>query len=105
MTDLLRFALDVHGSLDRCRAASEIKAHVSIGGTMWLAKTTMGCLTILRSFSTRTASGSLITPFIIPGQRSVFEPDRNVIETLDGEMIEERLNPRAAFASHTAETL
>ena len=35
------------------------------------------------------------------GQHGVFTPDRTAIETDDGHVVEERINPRAAFAGRT----
>jgi hypothetical protein len=45
-----------------------------------------------------------ITPFLAPGQGSVFTPDRLVFETLAGKVVESRDNPEAAFASQVRET-
>jgi hypothetical protein len=43
-------------------------------------------------------------PSLKPGQRSAFEPKRVAIETLDGKLLQERHNPRDAFAGHTMGT-
>jgi hypothetical protein len=44
------------------------------------------------------------TPFAAPDRRSVFVPDRLVLETLDGALIESRDDPEATFAGQTLET-
>ena len=45
-----------------------------------------------------------ITPFLAPGQRSVFVPGRMSLETLDGEVLDSRGDPEAAYAGHVQET-
>jgi hypothetical protein len=45
-----------------------------------------------------------IAPFTAPDRRSVFVPDRLVLETLGGAVIESREDPEAAFAGQTLET-
>jgi len=40
----------------------------------------------------------------IPGQHSVFEPDRAAVETDDRQILQSRSNPRAPFAGHVLET-
>ncbi|AKU93821.1 hypothetical protein AKJ09_00485 [Labilithrix luteola] len=43
-------------------------------------------------------------PFLEPNLRTSFAPHRVAIETLDGKVLEERLNPRDSFQGHTMET-
>jgi hypothetical protein len=43
-------------------------------------------------------------PFKLPNQRTAFTPERVAVETNEGAVVEERTNPRAAFAGHTLQT-
>jgi hypothetical protein len=58
---------------------------------------------ILGTATTRTES-AIIEPFAQPDWRMTFTPDRVAIETTGGVIVNERLEPRAAFAGHTVNT-
>jgi hypothetical protein len=45
-----------------------------------------------------------LAPFRLPNQRTDFTPERVAVETTEGAVVEERTNPRAAFAGHTVQT-
>src|SRR5471032_44673 len=104
MNDLLAFAIDAHGGLDRWNAFSRLKAELSIDGAIWHLKQQPGLLSD-KIFEIDTHQQRLtITPFLAAGQRSVFVPGRVSIETLDGEVLESRDDPEAAYAGHVQET-
>jgi hypothetical protein len=102
--DLLTFALEAHGGLDRWNAFTTLQAEVSIGGAIWDFKQQPGLLRD-KIFEINThAERVTITPFTAPDKRSVFEPDRLFLETLDGAVVEARNDPEAAFAGQAFET-
>jgi hypothetical protein len=98
MNDLLAFAIDAHGGLERWNEFTKLSAEVSIGGAIWDVKQQPGLLND-KVFDIRTQEQRLtISPFSAPSLRSVFVPGRLVIETLDGEPTETRDAPEAGLA-------
>ncbi|MCK1446699.1 MULTISPECIES: hypothetical protein [unclassified Bradyrhizobium] len=97
MNDLLAFAIEAHGGLDRWNEFTKLRAEVSLSGAIWDFKQQTGAL-IDKVFEIKTHEEHLsITPFPAPGQRSLFVPHRLVFETLDGKIVEARDNPKSAF--------
>ena len=93
MNDLLELAIQAHGGLDRWTAFSRLRAELSAGGAIWQVKQQPGLLTD-KVFEIGTHEERLtITPYTAPGQRSVFAPGRLLLETLDGDFVEQRDNP------------
>lgn len=96
---LLTAVLAAHGGLDNWAKVSKITASLSIGGGFWAAR---GWEDIY--------SGQTVTldphrehitfaPFTAPDRMSVLDvgPERVAIVTEDGQLIEERFNPRESF--------
>jgi hypothetical protein len=105
MADLLDYALAAHGGLDRFNQFKAVSVNARIGGRLWQLKgqdevlNDMLCVTVdLHQEHTS------FTPFKLPNQRGVFTPERVAIKTNEGEIVEERVNPRTAFTGHTRET-
>jgi hypothetical protein len=104
MNDLLRFSLEAHGGLRRWNEFTTLNAELSIGGAIWDAKQQPGLL-MDKVFEIDThAERVMITPFTAADRRSVFVPARLAIETLDGNIVESRGDPEAAFVGQTLET-
>jgi hypothetical protein len=104
MDSLLELALEAHGGIERWNAFKSLKARLSISGAIWEIKQQPGLLTD-KTFEIRTHEEHLtITPFTKPDLRSVFVPGLQTLETLEGEVVERRDNPRAAFAGQGLQT-
>jgi hypothetical protein len=104
MNDLLAFAIDAHGGLDRWNEFKRLKAELSVDGAIWHLKQQPGLLTD-KLFEIDTHTERLtITPFTAPDRRSVFVPGRLVLEAFDGTTIESRDDPEASYAGQTVET-
>lgn len=104
MNDLLTFALNAHGGLAAWNRFSALQAQLSIGGAVWDFKKNPGLLGDV-TYDMKTHEEQLtITGFSGRDRRITFVPDRLVLESLDGKVIEARDNPRAAFKGQTAET-
>jgi hypothetical protein len=100
MSDLLQLAIEAHGGMARWQELKQLQLHASIDGAIWGFKGHPGILkdeTI--DIDTRKQWVSY-TPFTAADKKSVFEPDWNAIESLSGEVIEERAHPREAFRGH-----
>lgn len=100
---LLDTAIDAHGGRERWSQIRSVRVEGSITGAVWHLK---GRPDVLKDvvITASTHHERLVMDF--PGQdkRSIFEPNRIVIETASGGVREERQNPLAHFAGQTAET-
>jgi hypothetical protein len=101
MNDLLRNVLEAHGGLARWDKFSTVRAQIVTGGGLWALKgLTQDPAPRQMTVSLREEFAS-VAPFGQPGWRTNFRPERVAIETLDGEVVRERQNPRASFDGHT----
>src|SRR5262245_42998098 len=104
MSDLLRNVLEAHGGLARWNQFSTVRAQIVTGGGLWALKG------LIQDPEPRQMTVSLreefasVTPFGQPNWRTNFRPERLAIETLDGEAVRERKNPRALFDGQTMNT-
>jgi hypothetical protein len=103
MNELLSMAIQAHGGMDRWNTVTSVEITASITGAIWYVK---GKPNVLKNvvMTADTRSERLITVF--PGQdkRSIFEPDRVVIERADGTQVEARDDPEASFAGQELDT-
>lgn len=103
MTELLQIAVNAHGGMDRWNKVKAIKVAASITGAIWYVK---GKPDVLKNvvLTAETRTERVIVDF--PGQdrRATFEPERIVIETANGTLIEARDNPEKSFAGQVRET-
>jgi hypothetical protein len=83
MNDLLSTAIKAHGGMDRWSTVTSVEITASITGAIWHVK---GKPDVLKSVVMTADTGSERLTTVFPGQdkRSVFEPDRVVIERADG---------------------
>jgi hypothetical protein len=103
MSELRDIVLKAHG-IDRWHKVKAIDADMSITGLLWVRK---GWPDVLRNVHVTAEAGRQrlsYAPFTAEGLRSVFCPEQVIVETLDGKAVKSRLNPRAAFDGHKAET-
>jgi hypothetical protein len=104
MNDLAQLTINAHGGTQRWRQFAYVSAHVRARGVLWTLKHQQGVLddvTVRVALHREWASH---TPFVESNARTSFEPHRVALETTQGRVIEERLNPRASFAGHEMET-
>jgi hypothetical protein len=103
MNELLQLAVSAHGGLERWNKVKAIKVVASItGGIRWVK----GKGDFLKSvvLTADTQKERLTVDF--PGQdkRTIFAPDRIMIEKVDGTLIEARDNPIKSFEGQQRET-
>ena len=103
MNELLNFAVEAHGGLDRWNKVKAIKVAASITGGIWHVKSKGDFLKNV-VLTAETRKERLTVDF--PGQdkRAIFEPNRIVIERVDGTLIEARHNPVKSFEGQQRET-
>jgi len=101
--ELLETAIDGHGGRERWSEISSVRVEASITGAVWHLK---GRPDVLKDVVITASTDRERVVMDFPGQdkRSIFEPDRIVIETAAGDLREERENPVAHFAGQTADT-
>jgi hypothetical protein len=104
MSDLLRNVLDAHGGLDRWNKFSTLRTQIVTGGGLWPLKGLIqDAAPRLMTVSLREEFAS-VTPFGQSNWRTNFRPERVAIETLEGEVVRERKDPRASFDGHAMNT-
>lgn len=104
MSNLLDIAVDAHGGLERWNRIRTIGVDVSVGGALWGSKGQAGVFQDGRYEAETHAQRATLKRFGAPDHNVRFSPDRLVLETNSGDVIETRDNPRAAFAGHVNET-
>lgn len=102
--DLLEFAIDAHGGWERWEKLNKLAARASVGGGLWPLKGKDGILDHVQVEVDLHRQRTIFSPFIEPGKKAVYEPNRVAVELDDESVLESRKNPRAAFAAHTRET-
>lgn len=104
MNNLLARVIAAHGGLERWNKFSMVSATVVGGGGLWpmkgLAQDTNPRDVIVKIHEEATD----ISPYGQPDWRIVFIPDRVAIETTAGDVVRERIDPRASFADHVMDT-
>jgi hypothetical protein len=103
MNKLLDLAVKAHGGLERWNKVRSVRVAASITGAIWFVKGKGDALKNV-VMTAETKKERLITDFPDEGRRSIFEPDRIVIEKSDGTLIEARDDPEKSFEGHQRET-
>jgi hypothetical protein len=103
MCELLNLAVKAHGGLKRWNKVNTIKVAASITGGIWYVK---GKGDFLKNVILTTETREEHVTVDFPGQdkRAIFQPDRIVIETAGGTLIEARDDPEKSFAGQQRET-
>jgi hypothetical protein len=104
MHGLLAKILDAHGGMDRWNGYEKVEATIVSSGGLLPMKGIEVDPNPLRVTATTHEESTVISPFGQSDWQMVFRPERVVIETSAGVVVEERSNPRAAFAGHTMST-
>ena len=103
MGELLDLAVKAHGGLARWNDVNAIKVAASITGAIWYVK---GKPDILQNVVVTAETRNERVTLDFPGQnkRAIFQPNRVVIEKLDGTLIEARDDPEKSFTGQQRET-
>jgi hypothetical protein len=100
-SELLQLVVDAHGGRDRWRSISRFRAEASITGAIWSMKGQGGVLdSVVLEGETRDQRLK-ISPFPQRGRYLIWEPHRETIETDEGVILDERLDPADAFKDTT----
>jgi hypothetical protein len=104
MSDLATLAINAHGGLDRWRRFRTVSAHLVQGGVLWKVKGQDGVVDDVHLTVDLDKERASHRPFGQQDRHSSFQPDRVAIETSDGQVVEERANPRESFKDHQFDT-
>jgi len=103
MSDLLAFAVDAHGGLERWRKVKAIRVEASITGGIWFAK---GKGDFLKNvvLTVETQKQRVVIDLLRQDKRAIFGPSQVVLETALGTPIETRDDPDKAFVGQLQDT-
>lgn len=104
MNTLIEQILEAHGGLARWKSHDRLSAHLSQGGILWPLKGHGGLLDEVDVKVDLKQMWTSHAPFGAPDRRTAVTPQRAVIETADGTVLESLDDPRASFAGFGLET-
>ncbi len=104
MNDLLAKIIDAHGGMDRWKAYKKVDATIVSGGGFFALKGIIQDPDPRRMSVWLHEERASLLPYGAPDQRSVFTPEKVVIEKVNGTLIAERRAPKDSFAGHQMHT-
>jgi hypothetical protein len=104
MSDLLELAVKSHGGAERWARYSRFRATASITGAVWAMKGKAGLLDNVVLDGEIKDQRLTIAPYPRLGEYTTWEPTRQTIETSDGIVLDERLDPAASFVGQVRQT-
>ncbi|TDO52033.1 hypothetical protein EV651_11853 [Kribbella sp. VKM Ac-2571] len=103
MDDLLATAVAAHGGLDRWNQIKTIDVRAAVSGAFWQIKGKADAMSDVR-LEVDTTQQQLTMDYITQDRRSLFQPDRVVLQQPDGTVVDARDNPERSFAGHEIHT-
>src|SRR5262249_29709633 len=97
MDDLLTFAVDAHGGIERWEHISRFRADMSITGELWDLKGRSGLLAGVELQGDTREQRVRIRPFPSAGCYAIWESDHQTIQTAEGMVSAERRDPAESF--------
>lgn len=96
--------IEAASGLNLWRQFKTVSARLLNGGVLWPLKGQQGVLDDVHGCVDLRKPWASHWPFGAPDQRSSFQPQRAAIETPEGQIVEELLQPRDSFNGHSIET-
>jgi hypothetical protein len=103
MAELKDLILEAHGAT-RWNRFQSIQGNMSIVGSLWARKGWPEVLKNVRVEADIPRQQLSYRPFTAEGLRSFYRPDLVAIDSVDGNRLRERANPRSFFDGHTPAT-
>lgn len=97
---LLERVLDAHGGIERWCQFNRVDASITSSGVLWDMKGLRQDSQSRRMSVWLHEQRASVMPFGAPNQRTAYCPGRIAIETTDGQVVAERLDPRSSFFGH-----
>src|SRR5262249_51033567 len=104
MNELLEGVLEAHGGVQRWNRFNTVSAQIVSGGGLWPLKGLIQDAAPRRMTASLHEEFASVAPFGQPDWRTSFRPGRVAIETMQGELVKERMDPRSSFSGHTMNT-
>jgi hypothetical protein len=104
MNDLIDFAIQAAGGLERFRSFRSVSAQLHHTGVIWKLKQRDGVLTDSRVTVQLHEQRVSHSPFSPTTDRSIYTPSRVEIRRVDGSLVEALDDPRASFEGYEMET-
>jgi hypothetical protein len=104
MSDLLDDVLAAHGGLKRWSEVRTVSSGLRAWGLTWEWKGQQDLFGGVVAEARTDAQALRVHPFVDESARGFYTPDRVWIEAADGAVLEDRDQPREAFAGHVRET-
>ncbi|BAL88798.1 hypothetical protein AMIS_35780 [Actinoplanes missouriensis 431] len=104
MSTLIDDIFDGYGGRRAWQEAERISARQFFGGVLWAMKGHPGALDDVQVTVDLHREHTRQEPFFDAGHHTDFTPGRIAVETEDGQVVEELLDPRASFAGHELTT-
>ncbi|MGA2761321.1 MAG: hypothetical protein ABSF08_13500 [Candidatus Cybelea sp.] len=101
---LVNEMIDAYGGMAKWNSLKNADIHAIQLGATFAIKGVAGVLNDFHYEIDLHAQRGTIRDFMKPGQRATFRPDRVAIETADGSIVEELLDPRNSLLHETLET-
>jgi hypothetical protein len=103
VNDLLADVLAAHGGLDRWNRIRAIRVDAAITGAFWEVKGKADAVKDVH-FEVDTTRQRMTMDFAGQNRRSIFEPDRVVLQQDDGTLVDARDDPERSFDGHRVQT-
>jgi hypothetical protein len=104
MSQLQDIVIAAHGDIERWCTYDRLSADVVIGGAQWEVKDQADLIGRLTAKIELHRQFACLVPFGGAGLRGIFTPEHVSLTDAEGDVLAERLQPRAAFDGHTRET-
>ena len=102
MDNLLQFALEAHGGLNAWNRLQTLHANASIGGALWDLKQIPGLFKNTH-VDLKLRNQHVVTHLVDADERIIFTSNEVSLESESGRTLQRRLEPRSAFAGHSAD--
>lgn len=99
-SSLLDRVLDAHGGIERWQQFDRVDASITSSGILWDMKGLRQDNQSRRMSVWLHEQRASVQPFGAPNQRTAYSPGRIAIETSEGQVVAERLDPRSSFFGH-----
>jgi hypothetical protein len=103
VNDLLATVVAAHGGLDRWNRIRAIRVDAAITGAFWEVKGKAEAMKDVH-FEVDTTRQRLTMDFAGQNRRSLFQPDRVVLQQADGTVVDARDDPERSFDGHQFQT-
>jgi len=102
MNDLLDFVLDAHGGHERWSGVNALIAKLAVGGPFWEQLGFPNAFLDETLIIDTRRQHAVFIPWTAPSQSLTFDtdPERVVLQTVDGQIIDSRTSPRSSYAGN-----